>query len=172
MQPPETQSDGSEQTAEVWSGPATPADGAEMWALADESSLDSNSPYAYIMWGDHFGGTSRVARDAAGVVGFVMAFRPPEKHDALFVWQVGVAPRARKTGLATRLIEEVWEANDGLRYLESTVTPNNVASERLFRSFAERHAVGVETTEHYGEDLFPVGGHEAEIRFRIGPTDP
>lgn len=143
-----------------------------MWELADQSTLDSNSPYAYIMWGDHFGATSRVARDEAGIVGFVMGFRPPEKHDTLFVWQVGVAPRGRKTGLASRLIEEIWDASEGLRYLESTVTPNNVASERLFRSFAERHAADVETNEHYAEDLFPVGDHEAEIRFRIGPTDP
>lgn len=173
MKPPEVQSERyPDQTSAVRSGPATPADGAAMWELADQSTLDSNSPYAYIMWADYFGLTSRVAHDDVGLIGFVMGFRPPEKPDTLFVWQVGVSPRARKTGLASRLIEEIWSTNEALHYLESTVTPNNVASERLFRSFAERHAAAVETTVHYGVELFPVGDHEAEIRFRIGPTDP
>ncbi len=172
MQPPEVQPERSpDQTETVRSGPATPADGAAMWELADESTLDSNSPYAYILWGDHFGRTSRVAHDEAGLIGFVMGFRPPEKPDTLFVWQVGVSPRARKTGLASRLIEEIWSVNEGLHYLEATVTPDNIASERLFRSFAERHEAAVETTVHYGEELFPVGDHEAENRFRIGPAD-
>ncbi|MEO6988178.1 MAG: diaminobutyrate acetyltransferase [Aquihabitans sp.] len=173
MQPSEAKTERyPDQTKTVRSGRATPGDGAAMWELADQSTLDSNSPYAYIMWGDYFGLTSRVAHDETGLIGFVMGFRPPEKPDTLFVWQVGVSPRARKTGLASRLIEEIWAANEGLRFLESTVTPNNAASERLFRSFAERHKAAVETTVHYGEELFPVGDHEAEIRFRIGPTDP
>ena len=161
-----------DQMMTVRSAPATQSDGAAMWELADQSTLDSNSPYAYILWGDNFGGTSRVAYDEFGLIGFVMGFRPPEKPDTLFVWQVGVSPRARKTGLASRLIEEIWSANEAFLYLEATVTPNNVASERLFRSFAQRHRAGVETTVHYGEELFPVGDHEPEIRFRIGPTDP
>lgn len=173
MHPPEVKTEHyPDPTSAVRSGPATARDGAAMWELVEESTLDSNSPYAYILWGDYFGSSSRVAHDQQGLVGFVMGFRPPEKPDVLFVWQVGVSPRARKTGLASRLIEEIWAANEGLHYLEATVTPNNVASERLFRSFAKRHQAAVETTVHYGEDLFPEGDHEAENRFRIGPIDP
>ena len=173
MQPPKAKTECyPDQSTTVRSAPATQGDGAAMWELADQSTLDSNSPYAYILWGDYFGGTSRVAHDGIGLIGFVMGFRPPEKPETLFVWQVGVSPRARQTGLASRLIEEIWAANEGFSYLEATVTPNNIASERLFRSFAERHRAAVETTVHYGEELFPVGDHEPEIRFRIGPTDP
>jgi L-2,4-diaminobutyric acid acetyltransferase len=48
------------------------------------------------------------------------------------------------------------------------VTPSNVASETLFRRFGARHGAPVATDELFAEELFPPG-HEAEVRFRIGP---
>lgn len=169
--PPTAQSI-ADPTATVRSGPPTIEDGAGTWDLVDRSTLDTNSPYAYVLWGDHFSSTSRVARVDGEVVGFVMGYRVPERPDVLFVWQVGVAESHRGTGLASRLLDEVWEANEDLRFLESTVTPSNRASDLLFRSFARRHDADLSLGEAYGEHLFPPGqDHEAEVRYRIGPID-
>ncbi|CAN5899762.1 diaminobutyrate acetyltransferase [soil metagenome] len=134
------------------------------------TTLDENSPYAYVLCGDHFARTSRVAHHDDIVVGFVMGYPVPDRPDTLFVWQVGVDARARGQGLALRLIEEVWAHNPAFRFLESTVTPSNEASDRLFRAFAARHGAEVRTSLAYGVTCFP-GDHEAEIGYTIGPID-
>jgi hypothetical protein len=56
----------------------SPTDGRALWELAAEVGLDLNSPYAYVLWGEYFAGTSLVATDADGAVGFVTGFHPPE----------------------------------------------------------------------------------------------
>lgn len=141
-----------------------------MWELAQSTSLDRNSPYAYLLWGDHFSATSRVAWDTDGLVGFLLGYRVPGQPDTLFVWQVGVADRVRGLGIASRLLDEVADSTRGVRFVEATVTPSNEASDRLFRSFAQRHGAEVDTSVAYAEDVFPRQGHEAEIRYRIGPV--
>ncbi|MEX2375678.1 MAG: diaminobutyrate acetyltransferase, partial [Dehalococcoidia bacterium] len=71
-------------------------DAAPIWQLVhDDGGLDLNSPYAYLLVCTDFAQTSLVATDATGVVGFIAAYRPPTRPDATFVWQVGVAKRAR-----------------------------------------------------------------------------
>lgn len=152
--------------------PPTPADGADIWALVAGSTLDLNSPYAYVLWGDHFAETTRVAHDSDGLVGFVMGHLIPNRPDTLFVWQVGVAARARGAGVASNLLDQAWAGTPGLRFLEATVTPTNTASDRLFRSFAARRSADVHTEPAYGEDLFPGDDHEAEVLYRIGPVGP
>ena len=154
------------------------SDGADVWRLVTASTLDHNSPYAYLLWGDHFGSTSRILRDApaAGtertegdLLGFVMGFGVPDRPHVLFVWQVGVAPEARGRGVASGLLDDLWAHHPHMRGLEATVTPDNSASDRLFRAFAARHGLEVSTEMAYRPDDFPTGAHEAEIRYRIGP---
>lgn len=151
--------------------PPTAADGSRLWALADSVGLDLNSPYAYVMWGDHFAGSSTVAEAVDGeIVGFVTGFVPPDAPDTLFVWQVGVAEAARGQGVGGRMLDDLLTRRS-VRWLEATVTPSNEASAALFRGTAHRHGVDVDRATAYPADLFP-GNHEAEVRFRIGPLDP
>lgn len=150
-------------------GRPTPADGAAIWELVAGTTLDLNSPYAYVLWGDHFSATSAVAHDDHGLAGFVMGHRVPDRPATLFVWQVGVVERARGTGLASRLLDEVWSGLDQVQHLEATVTPTNTASDRLFKSFGARHGLPVRTEPAYGEEMFPGEEHEAEFLYRIGP---
>jgi L-2,4-diaminobutyric acid acetyltransferase len=157
----------------------TPRDGRALWRLAGAVGLDLNSPYAYVLWGDRFAGSSLVAvtdggllgagADATGIVGFVTGFHPPADPDALFVWQIGVAAPARGTGIGGRMLDDLI-SRTGARWLEATVTPSNGASAALFRSVATRHETQVEEVLVYPEDMFP-DGHEPEVRFRIGPLD-
>ncbi len=144
-------------------------DGPILWALAKANGLDENSPYAYLLWTEYFRDTTVVATtdDDDTPVGFVTAFRPPNDGEAVFVWQIGVDESQRRRGIAGTLLDELVE-RCGATHLEATVTPSNTASETLFRRFGARHGAPVSTDELFGTDLFPPG-HEAEIRFRIGP---
>lgn len=159
--------------------PPTPHDGRALWALAGAAGLDLNSPYAYVLWGDRFAGSSLVAvaeggapgRDAGDghLVGFVTGFHPPGAADTLFVWQVGVTASARGEGVGGQMLDELISRTRA-RWLEATVTPSNDASAALFRSVATRHDTQVEEVLVYPEEMFP-DGHEPEVRFRIGPLD-
>ena len=144
-------------------------DGPILWALARANGLDENSPYAYLLWTEYFGDTTVVATtvDDDTPIGFVTAFRPPDDDHTVFVWQIGVDDAHRRRGIAGHLLDELVE-RCGATHLEATVTPSNTASETLFRRFGARHGAPVTTDELFGIDLFPPG-HEAEIRFRIGP---
>lgn len=148
--------------------PPTPRDGQALWQLADDVGLDLNSPYFYVLWGDRFADTSTVAETGTGeAVGFVAGLRVPADPGTLFVWQIGVAGAARRTGLGGRMLDELL-ARTGARWLEATVTPDNAASAALFTGVAERHDAELIVSSAYGEDLFPEG-HEAELLYRIGP---
>lgn len=138
--------------------------------MASAVGLDVNSPYAYVMWGDHFATSSVVAVcDPDMVVGFVTGFRLPRDPETLFVWQVGVAEDMRGLGIGSAMLAELV-ARTGVRWIEATVTPSNVASSALFRGAAERFGTRVDEVLAYPADLFPPG-HEAEVRFRVGPID-
>ena len=145
----------------------SPDDGEPLWRLAGEVGLDLNSPYAYVMWGEYFAGTSVVAESGGTIAGFVTGFSVPARPDTLFVWQIGVAASARRTGLGATMLDHLLERT-GARYLEATVTPDNDASAALFRSVGTRHDAPVTEGLAFAADLFP-DGHEPELRFRIGP---
>jgi L-2,4-diaminobutyric acid acetyltransferase len=160
------------QTTEPAIRSATARDGAAVWRLVKGSQvLDVNSSYAYLLFLDHFGDTSVVAEEEGEIVGFVTGFRPPREPDAVFVWQVAVAESMRGRGLARRLLDALVRLPGcrGVRTMLTTVTPSNAPSQALFRSFARGVDAEVAVTEHFGEDHFPEGGHEAEELYRIGP---
>lgn len=149
-----------------------PADGSALWALARANGLDENSPYAYLLWAEYFAATTVVAALEAddAPVGFVTAFARPDQPRTVFVWQIGVDESQRRRGIAGTLLDHLVE-RAGADHLEATVTPTNTASETLFRRFGDRHGAPVATDELFPAELFPPG-HEAEVRFRIGPFGP
>jgi L-2,4-diaminobutyric acid acetyltransferase len=151
------------------------SDAAGMWRLArDSGSLDVNSPYAYLLVCSDFAATSVVAEDGDGLLGFVAAYRPPEDPATVFVWQITVAARAQGQGLGRRLLHATVEEPAGLRWLTATVTPDNVASLRLFRGFARDLGADCDEQPRFGPELFPeeVGVHAPELELRIGPLPP
>jgi len=155
----------------------TKADGASLWRIArDSQKLDLNSPYAYMLWCRDFADTSVVARVDGNAVGFVIAYRRPGASDTALVWQVAVDASQRGKGLAGALLDNLYTrlVADGVRYLETTITPDNKASIRLFTSFAERWGAQLETTELFSSADFPDDGtqHEREDLYRIGPLSP
>ncbi|MFJ3906445.1 diaminobutyrate acetyltransferase [Streptomyces sp. NPDC090025] len=163
-------------------GPARPTDGAELWRIARGArDLDLNSPYSYLLWCRDFAATTAVARDVTGrPVGFVTGYLRPRAPETLFVWQVAVDDSYRGSGVAGALLDalaaRVTAARRAPIRLEATVTPGNVASDRLFRSFARRRGAELTRTVLFPAEAFPDGpragvdgGHEPELLYRIGP---
>lgn len=151
---------------------ATVADAKEMYRIVRESGvLDVNSLYAYLLLATDFGKSSVVAEMEGRVVGFVVGYRPPERPEAAFVWQVAVDPAARRRGLGRRMLSRFMKqpGNRDARFLEATVTPTNGPSRGLFESYAESIGVPAKWSEWYTASDFGPGGHEAEDLIHIGP---
>ncbi len=149
-------------------------DGATLWRLAkDSKTLDLNSSYSYLLWCRDFAGTSAVARGADGEpVGFITGYVRPDRPRTLLVWQVAVDSAHRGHGIAAALLDGLTArltAEQGITEVETTITPGNTASERLFTSFAARHGAQVDREVLFGADLFPDGPHDPEVLYRIGP---
>jgi L-2,4-diaminobutyric acid acetyltransferase len=150
------------------------ADGAALWRIAKESgTLDLNSSYSYLLWCRDFAGTSAVARSEGGEpVGFVTGYVRPEAPETLLVWQVAVDGAYRGRGLAAALLDGLTArvaAERPLTTVETTITPGNTASERLFTSYAARHGADVTREVLFDTGLFPDGPHDPEVLYRIGP---
>ncbi|MFC9914198.1 diaminobutyrate acetyltransferase [Streptomyces sp. NPDC127197] len=150
------------------------SDGAAVWRLAKESgTLDLNSSYSYLLWCRDFAATSAVARaDDGAAVGFITGYLRPDRPGTLLVWQVAVDAAYRGRGLAARLLDGLTArvaAEQGLTSVETTITPGNTPSERLFTSYAARHDARVEREVLFETGLFPDGPHDPEVLYRIGP---
>lgn len=146
-------------------------DGAEIWRIArDSKALDLNSSYSYLLWCRDFARTSVVARDGGRAVGFVTGYIRPERPQTLVVWQVAVDREYRGQGLAAAMLDGLTARADelGVRGLETTVTPGNDASNKLFTSFGKRHGAAVEREVLFDGVQFP-DGHDPEVLYRIGP---
>ncbi|WP_406009699.1 diaminobutyrate acetyltransferase [Streptomyces sp. NBC_00637] len=149
-------------------------DGAALWRLAkDSGTLDLNSSYSYLLWCRDFADTTAVARAEAGEpVGFVTGYIRPEDPHTLLVWQVAVDAAHRGRGLAAALLDGLTAriaAGRPLTAVETTITPGNTASERLFTSYADRHGATVTREVLFDAGLFPDGPHDPEVLYRIGP---
>jgi L-2,4-diaminobutyric acid acetyltransferase len=68
-------------------------------------------------------------------------------------------------GLTLRVAEE-----SGIDSIETTVTPDNTPSNRLFTSYGQRHSAAVAEEVLFDAGLFPEDGHEPEVLYRIGPV--
>ncbi|PJE98389.1 diaminobutyrate acetyltransferase [Streptomyces carminius] len=149
-------------------------DGAAIWRLArDSRTLDLNSSYSYLLWCRDFAATSVVARDGAGEpVGFITGYIRPQRPRILVVWQVAVDQGQRGRGLAAAMLDGLTArvaGELGITGIETTITPDNTASNRLFTSYARRHGAPVRREVLFDDVLFPEDGHEPEVLYRIGP---
>lgn len=139
--------------------------------------LDSYATYLYLLLCRDFASTCVVAthprEDDGGsdLCGFVTAFRPPERPETLFVWQIGVAPEARGRGLAKRMLLHAFAspACAGVRYVEANVGPSNAASNRTFASLAKELGAALEIQEGFRGVDFGTETHEEEKLVRVGP---
>ena len=148
------------------------ADGWALYSLIRSCPpLDVNSAYAYFLVCDHYRTTTILATQAEALNGCVTAYRRPDARDTLFVWQVAVRAEARGQGLGHRMLDALLcrPAVQGVKWIETTISPSNVASRRLFGSWAVAQGVRMEETAYLEPDDFGDSGHEAERLMRLGP---
>jgi len=133
----------------------------------DSQVLDLNSSYSYLLWCRDFADTSIVATTAGEACGFVTGYLRPDEPGTLMVWQVAVDADHRGRGLAAAMLDELAR-RAGADRVETTITADNEASNRLFTRFAERNGAGCEREPLFTPDLYP-DGHDTEYLYRIGP---
>lgn len=148
-------------------------DGQAMWKLAKESqSLDLNSAYSYLMLCEMFKETCCIAEHENRAVGFVSGFHKPLERDTLFIWQIAVSKSLQGQGIARMMLRQLLarDENSGVRYIEASVGPDNLASRKLFLGLAAELGAECALTELFKAELFPDSNtHADEILFRIGP---
>lgn len=134
--------------------------------------LDTNSVYCNLLQCTDFADTAIAAENAEGeLVGFISGYCPPARPDTLFVWQVAVDSRMRGQGLALRMLLALVErlTPQGVRYLETTISPDNAASQALFlKAFKQ---LGIEHSKNvlFSSQQHFAGLHEDEELYRAGP---
>ncbi len=109
--------------------------------------------------------------DEQDVYGFISAYQKPAAPDTLFVWQVAVDSRARGQGLASKMLDEILSrpALNEVRYIETTITADNDASQRLFQAFARRYQAEHDVNEFFDRQRHFKDQHDSELLHRIGP---
>ena len=150
----------------------TVEDGKEVWRFIKETGvLDLNSSYSYLMWSTFFDETSVVVEMDERIVGFISGFIQPNNPHTLFVWQVAVDASQRGKGLASRMLQTILhrDACRNIRFLETTISPSNNASQALFQKLARDLKTKCHVSEFFTENQFPGKGHEEELLFKIGP---
>ncbi|KPC78210.1 diaminobutyrate acetyltransferase [Streptomyces sp. NRRL S-4] len=160
-------------TPEGHIGEPTVEDGASVWRIARDSHvLDVNSSYSYLLWCRDFAATSAVTRDESGMaVAFVTGYIRPEQPGTLVIWQIAVDGDRRGRGLAGAMLDHLTarlRSRSVLQCVETTISAENEASQRLFLSFAARHGASVEREPLFPARLFP-DAHDSEHLYRIGP---
>lgn len=151
-------------------------DGAAMHRLiSDCPPLDVNSAYLYFLLCDHFRESTVVVEENGSLLGCITGYRQPDRADTLFIWQVAVHKQARGQGLATQMLDALISRPglSDIRWVETTISPSNTASRRLFSSWAAIHECSLDERSYLeSADFSPQPGspaHEAECLFRIGP---
>jgi L-2,4-diaminobutyric acid acetyltransferase len=153
-------------------GPPGTADAPTIRQLIDRCKpLDVNSTYAYLLLCHHFADTCVVARRHGDITGFVSAYRPPRSPETLFIWQVAVHPEARGESLGNHMIANLLrrETLNGIRQIETTVSPSNLASRGMFERLAKHLDVELREQELFDETAFGDEAHETEVLFKLGP---
>lgn len=133
--------------------------------------LDVNSVYVYLLLAHHFTDTCVVAELNNEIVGFVSAYVPPKSPDVLFVWQVAVAENGRGFGLGKAMLQNILQRPhlSNVRFVETTVGPDNAASRGMFASLARKAGTEINETALFEGHHFGEQAHEDERLLRIGP---
>ncbi|WP_300394615.1 diaminobutyrate acetyltransferase [Henriciella sp.] len=155
-------------------GPPLSEDGAAVHDLiAACPPLDTNSLYMNLIQTTHFADTCALAKEDGEVIGWVSGHIPPNEPDVFFLWQVAVGEKARGKRIPKRLVADIFsrEACRNVKYLKTTITPDNEASWGLFKSIARWLDAPLNESEFFDKERHFKGRHDSEILVTIGPFE-
>lgn len=150
-------------------------DGSQVNGLIERCKpLDENSVYCNLLQCTHFADTSVAAEIDGELAGFISGYLVPHRPEILFVWQVAVDECARGLGLAKRMLNHILmrPALRKVTELHTTITPDNEASQALFKSLARDLGCAANNQEFFDHEDHFDGQHTSEHLWRIGPFDP
>ncbi|MFN3580262.1 MAG: diaminobutyrate acetyltransferase [Pseudomonas sp.] len=136
------------------------------------SPLDTNSVYCNLLQCADFADTAIAAVTEEGdLVGFISGYRPPNRADTLFVWQVAVDSSMRGQGLALSMLMALVERvqGEGVIRLETTISPGNAASEALFKKAFKLLEFDYSTQVVFTREQHFNGQHDDEVLYSAGP---
>jgi L-2,4-diaminobutyric acid acetyltransferase len=144
-----------------------PEDGMALNHLISQCPpLDTNSVYCNLLQCHHFARTALVAENSKGeLIGSITGYTPPNQPDTLFVWQVALHPEARGQGLASTLLNSLFDRSE-CQALETTISPGNIASESLFERFFKARGMAVSRTTLFDHQQHFNGQHDSEVLYR------
>lgn len=166
------QAEQAETDADIVLRAPSEKDGARIYQLIKACPpLDVNSLYAYLLLATHFSQTSLVAEQQGRIVGFVSAYIPPHQSNVLFVWQVAVHADCRGQALGIRMLQQLLRRSPlaHIRYVETTVSPDNSASRAMFQRVATHYSTTINEEAWFESEHFGQQHHAAEPLLRIGP---
>lgn len=147
-------------------------DGARVHKLVSECPpLEENSEYCNLLQCTHFADTCVAAEIGGELVGFISGYIPPRQPNVLFVWQVAVHEKARGKGLARRMLAELIGRDEcaDVQFIDTTITPDNEASWKMFRRFAYDRNIPTEEFILFDGRIHFTGEHKDEHLLRMGP---
>ena len=162
----------NETTSELVFRKPEAADGIRVHRLVAECKpLDENSTYCNLLQCTHFADTCVAVEEDGDLVGFISGYIPPKQPTVLFIWQVAVHEKARGKGLAKRMLADILDRDEcqDISYMETTITPDNEASWKMFRSFANERHIGTEEFILFDSRIHFSGEHKDEHLLRLGP---
>jgi len=154
--------------------PLEPTDGVALHQLVRACPpLDTNSSYCNLLQASHFNTTSVAAILDDELVGSITGYLIPDRTDTLFVWQVAVHTKARGKGLAKAMLHNLLERMmpEGVCFLETSITPDNEASQKLFSRLATELHTQMVRSVMFDKELHFEGAHETEYLYRLGPFE-
>jgi len=127
--------------------------------------------YCNLLQCAHFQDTCICATSDGKLAGFVSGYLIPARPDTLFVWQVVVDAEARGQGLAGSMLRALLAkpACSMVDFVETTITPDNQASQGLFTKLADALSAEVLVTNGFDKTRHFNGEHNSEELWRIGP---
>ncbi|WP_417385577.1 diaminobutyrate acetyltransferase [Gimesia sp.] len=134
--------------------------------------LDVNSLYVSLLLCRDFHDTCVLVEHDSQIVGFLSAYVPPHRENTIFIWQAAVDSSMRGCGVASRMLDALLSRENlsDINYLETTITPSNKSSQKLFRSLAKRLNTECRTCSGFSSDLFgEAEEHEPEELYQLGP---
>jgi L-2,4-diaminobutyric acid acetyltransferase len=133
--------------------------------------LDRNSRYCNLLQVSHFADTAVVAERDGEIVGSITGYLKPGDPATLFIWQVAVHETARGQRLARRMMDEIVARPvcRDVRWMETTIEPDNAASWSAFRKFADAHGAAMSQSLLFSRERHFAGTHGDEVLLRIGP---
>lgn len=148
------------------------ADGKSIYSLVSQCPpLEVNSLYSYLLICSHFDATSAVAEINQELVGYTSGYLNPHKCDTIFIWQVAVRKDVRDGGIAQKMLLDILKRKDlnKVKYIETTVTPENMASKFFFNRIAAKMDVDIKEIPFFVQDDFGKLKHPEEHLISIGP---